>query len=350
MPAMLPQEILLVKDQPSFRIANQVFQPLHFQLAATIETRRNLMANPLISVVMPVHNALPFLSESISSILAQTFTDFEFVILDDASTDRSLELLREWARRDQRIQIHESKQRLGLAGSSNAVVSKARSAIIARMDADDIAHPDRLRKQWEIIANSSDVAVVGTLCDGIDASGRQVRPRDRWRLVRRSSYIPFPHGSAMFRRELFEEVAGYDHSSEGGEDQDLFLRMATKGRIVILPDVLYRYRYHSSNATLLNGARAVGRNHSHNGNALAAFYMLGAMRLWAGNPPMLLKPMLEKKSLKWNYKTLMILASAIWGQVSPPTLRLFLRTSIRARDLLASVRVKDGRPCEWRSE
>jgi glycosyltransferase involved in cell wall biosynthesis len=310
----------------------------------------NLTANPLISVVMPVHNALPFLSESISSILAQTLSDFEFVILDDASTDGSLEFLREWARRDQRIQIHQSKQRLGLAGSSNAVVSKARAPIVARMDADDIAHPDRLRRQWDVITSCPDVAVVGTLCNGIDATGREVRPRDRWRLVRRSIYVPFPHGSAMFRREVFDQIGGYDEDSNGGEDQDLFLRMATQGRVLTLPDVLYSYRYHASNATLVNGAHAVGSNHSQNGNALAAFYMLGAMRLWAGDPPMLLQPMLRKKSLKWNHKTLMILASAIWGHVSPPTLRGFLRSSIRARDLLASVRVKDGRPYEWRSE
>jgi hypothetical protein len=78
--------------------------------------------------------------------------------------------------------------------------------------------------------------------------------------------------------------------------------------------------------------------------------MLGAMRLWAGDPPQLLEPMLKKKSLKWNPKTLMILASAIWGHLSPPTLRVFLRLSIRSRDLLAGVRVKDGRPYEWRSE
>jgi glycosyltransferase involved in cell wall biosynthesis len=310
----------------------------------------NFMANPLLSVVMPVHNALPFLSDSIRSILAQTLSDFEFVILDDASTDGSLELLREWSRRDQRIQIYESKNQLGLAGSSNAVVSKARAPIVARMDADDIAHPDRLRKQWDVIASCADIAVVGTLCNGIDATGREVRPRDRWRLVRRSVYIPFPHGSAMFRREVFDQVGGYDENSEVGEDQDLFLRMAGLGRVLTLPDVLYSYRYHASNATLINGARAVGENHSHNGNALAAFYMLGAMRLWAGEPPMLLEPMLRKKSLKWNPRTLMILASAIWGFVSPPTLRAFLRSSIRARDLLASVRVKDGRPYEWRSE
>ncbi len=243
----------------------------------------NLTTNPLISVVMPVHNARPFPDESINSILEQTLSAFEFVIFDDASTDGSVELLREWSRRDGRIHLHEGNKRLGLSGSSNAVVAKARAPIVARMDADDIAHPDRLRRQWHVIESRPDVAVIGTLCNGIDRSGREVRPRDRWRLVRRSVYIPFPHGSAMFRREVFDQVGGYDETSGGGEDQDLFLRMATRGRVVTLPDVLYSYRYHSSNATLLNGTRAVGQNHSRNGDALAAFYMLGAMRLWAGN-------------------------------------------------------------------
>ncbi len=310
----------------------------------------NATAIPQISVVMPVHNALPFLDESIRSILEQTLTDFEFVILDDASTDGSLERLRQWARQDQRIQVHESKTRLGLAGSSNAVVAEARSTILARMDADDIAHPDRLRRQWDVISNRADVAVVGTLCNGIDAGGREVRPRDRWRLLRRSTLIPYPHGSVMFRREVFDAVGGYDEASAGGEDQDLFGRMAARGRVVTLPDVLYSYRYHANNATLFNGARAVGEQHSQNGHTLAAFYMLGAMRLWAGDPPMLLQPMLEKKSLKWTPKTLMILASAIWGHVSPPTLRAFLRSSIRARYLLAGLRIKDGEPYEWRLE
>lgn len=308
----------------------------------------NLTANPLISVVMPVHNALPFLDQSIRSILEQTLTDFEFVILDDASTDGSVELLREWSLRDTRIQLYESKERLGVSGSSNAVVSKARAPLVARMDADDIAHPDRLRQQWNIIKGRPDVAVVGTLCNGINASGREVRPRDRWRLVRRSVYIPFPHGSAMFRREVFEHVGGYDETSEGAEDQDLFSKMAARGRVLTLPDALYSYRYHSSNVTLFNGTRAVGANHSQNGDALAAFYMLGAMRLWAGYPPMLLELLLKKKSLKWNLKTFMILAAAMLAHISPSTLRVFLLLAIRARDLLASALIKDGRPYEWR--
>src|SRR5882672_1519228 len=310
----------------------------------------NLTPNPLISVVMPVHNALPFLDESINSILEQTLSDFEFVILDDASTDDSLKLLREWSVRDKRIHLYEGNKRLGLSGSSNAVVAKARAPIVARMDADDIAHPDRLRRQWNVIESRPDVAVIGTLCNGIDRSGREVRPRDRWRLVRRSVYIPFPHGSAMFRRDVFDQVGGYDEKSNAGEDQDLFARMAARGLVLTLPDILYSYRYHSNNATLFNGARAITENHSQNGHALAAFYMLGAMRLWAGDPPQLLQPILEKKSLKWNPKTLMIVASALWGHVSPLSLRVFLRLSIRTRDLVASVKVKDGRTYEWRLE
>ncbi len=313
----------------------------------------NLTANPLISVVMPVHNARPFLNESIKSILDQTLADFEFVILDDASTDGSGELLREWSQRDSRIHLFKSERQQGLSRSSNTVVSKARAAIVARMDADDISHPERLKRQWAVLENRPDVVAVGTLCDGIDAKGNLVRPRDRWRVVRRSQYIPFAHGSAMFRKEAFEVVKGYCEDFTGGEDQDFFFKMTSAGRVVTLPDLLYHFRYHSYNATLFNGARAVRAvtdRYSQNGADLAAFYMLGAMRLWSGQPPGVLPDMLALKSLKWNIETLIALASAAWGSISPVSLRLFLRSFIRSRDLIASLRVKDGRPYEWRLE
>jgi glycosyltransferase involved in cell wall biosynthesis len=309
--------------------------------------------SPSITVVLPVHNARPFLDESISSIVNQTLADFEIVILDDASTDGSDRLLREWEKRDSRIRLFYSKEKLGLAGSSNFVVRKANTEVVARMDADDISHPDRLRRQWEIIKNFPDVAVVGTLCDGIDASGRRVRPRDRWRILRRSAYFPFPHGSTMFRKEAFDAIGGYKESFTSGEDQDFFYRMTKVGRVVTLPDVLYHYRYHTENATLLNGGagvRAVTERHAQNGEELAAFYMLGAMRLWAGQSPGILPDLLAKKTLKWNLPSLMALISASLGSVSPGTLRFLLRSFIRARDVMAGLQVKDGRPYEWRSE
>lgn len=311
------------------------------------------MKNPRISVVMPVHNALPFLDESIRSILEQTFSDFELVILNDASTDGSHEVLREWQKRDDRIRLHQSNQKLGLVGSSNLVVAKACAALIARMDADDVSHRDRLQRQWDVMQTYSDVVAVGTLCDGIDATGRVVRPRDRWRIVRTSRYVPFPHGSSMLRRTAFDLLHGYDERFHAGEDQDLFYRMRSLGRVVTLPDVLYHYRYHSSNATLLTGAegvRAASNGNRQNGNELAALYMWGSMRLWAGETPAILPQLLGSHVLRSNWKSLLAIGSAMVGSISPGALRFALRSFIRARDLMATIHVQDGRPYEWRLE
>jgi glycosyltransferase involved in cell wall biosynthesis len=305
---------------------------------------------PLISVVMPVHNARPYLDESISSILGQALRHFEFVILDDASTDTSGAVLRDWSRRDARIRLYTSAAKLGLSGSSNFVVSKARGAIVARMDADDVSHPDRLARQWAVLEHAEDVAAVGTLCDGIDAAGRTVRPRDRWRLVRSSAYVPFPHGSAMFRRAAFDAVGGYRAAPIGGEDQDFFLRIAARGRLVTLPDVLYHYRYHVDNATIFNCERAITHTRGTNGDDLAVLYRLGAMRLWAGHRTMILGPLFAHRSLGLNVASAITLASATWGSFNPASLRFVLRSAIRARDLLASAVLKDGSPCEWRPD
>src|SRR5919112_403425 len=106
---------------------------------------------PAVSVVMPVRNALPYLGPTGA--------------------------LREWARSDARIRLFETRRRLGPAGSSNFVVREARAPLVARMDADDVAHPERLARQVEVLRNSPDVVLVAALCDGINADGRSVRPR-----------------------------------------------------------------------------------------------------------------------------------------------------------------------------
>jgi hypothetical protein len=350
-------------------------------MQARPNTKDGERAAPQVSVVMPVHNALPFLDEGVASILSQTFADFEFVILDDASTDGSAEALRRWADKDARIRLYRSARNLGPAGSSNFVVRRARTPLVARMDADDISHPERLRRQLEVLQGRPDVALVGTLYEGIDARGARVRPRDRWRLARRSVFPPFPHGSVMFRRGAFEEVGGYREACDGWEDQDLFLRIVRRGRVVVLTDALYRYRF-QLNSTTADGARrsarVIGLRHrclaeltrgrdytrllsEGNGHlpeagvngcdpdALAsALYLSGSARLWAGQSPSVLGPLCRRESLALSPRFLRTLVWAAWGRVSPASLRLFLRSVIRARDLLASCRVRDGGLYEWR--
>src|SRR5438270_6765111 len=129
---------------------------------------------PLLSVVMPVHNALPHLDAAVRSILGQSCGDFEFVILDDASTDGSAERLRDWARQDRRIRLIESERNLGPVGSSGLVVEQARSPIIARMDADDTCAPDRLQRELDVFQQHPEAGLVGTLYEVIDERGRRL--------------------------------------------------------------------------------------------------------------------------------------------------------------------------------
>jgi glycosyltransferase involved in cell wall biosynthesis len=323
-----------------------------------------------ISVVMPVRNVAPFLGESIRSILDQSFRDFEFVILDDASDDASPAILERLARIDPRIRLLRSEQPLGVVGSSNRVVTAARAPIIARMDADDVSHPQRLARQIDVLYRNPDIVAVGTLFEGIDTSGARVRPRDRWRLLGSAQAPPFPHGSSMFRRSVFDEVGGYREACAGWEDQDLFLRMAAKGTFVVLPEALYRYRYHGGSTTTqwnraererivalrsaCMAALRIGRDYDEllasgvtlpataAGTATAVRYEAG-MRLWAGDPPDAFRPLVSRST----QPTAFIWAS--WASVHPASLRLFLRALIRIRDLIAAVRIRDGNAYRWRS-
>lgn len=327
---------------------------------------------------MPVHNAAPYLDASIGSILNQTFRDFEFVILDDGSTDDSNRILRDWAQRDGRIRLVENRRALGPVGSSNQVVSEARSPLLARMDADDISHPSRLERQWRILSERPDVALIGTLWEGIDRRGLEVRPRDRWRLVNHSLFAPFPHGSIMFRRDSFDGVGGYREACVFWEDFDLYLRMADRGRIVVLPDTLYSYRFHLGSITqacaherlehAINlmyhciAERRAGRDytalldstneemHSSQHRAPRTFFSLGSPRLWSGHRPAMLGPLLARGSLGLNRATLQTVVWAAWGTLSPTSLRYFLRGLVRVRDRAAGRFIKDGRPYEWRFE
>src|SRR4051812_39806694 len=139
---------------------------------------RTSSAKELVSVVMPVHNALPHLDAAVRSILDQGHRDFEFVIYDDASTDGSTECLREWAAKDRRIRLFEGQHNLGPVGSSSFVVEHSTAPLIARMDADDLCSPDRLERQIELLRDHPEVGLVGTLFNIIDSDGRRIRGPD----------------------------------------------------------------------------------------------------------------------------------------------------------------------------
>jgi glycosyltransferase involved in cell wall biosynthesis len=300
---------------------------------------------PAVSVIMPVYNARPYLEQSVGSILAQSFGDVEFLILENGSTDGSGALLHTMAEREPRIRLFQSPRPLGSAGSSNLLASHARAAVIARMDADDVSHPHRLERQLEVLERHPEAVLVGTLFEGIDQAGRRVQPRDRSKLMRQSAAYPFPHGAIAFRREAFERVGGYREEREGWEDLDLIRRLAEVGQVLVLPGALYAFRFHRRSMTArtevqpaMEGAAA---------SEIEALYLREASRLWSGERPALLGELVARRLVRRLGRRAWLLAWAGWARLSPGSLRLMLRTWIRARDRAAGRRLPDGEPVEW---
>lgn len=318
---------------------------------------------------MPVRNAAPFLEEAVASILGQTFRDLELVIVDDASSDGSDAILRRLAESDVRIRLSHSAQKLGVVGAANAVVRASSAPIVARMDADDISHPERLARQVAALRARPAAVAVGSLCEGIDLLGRSIRPRDRWRLRRTTTAPPFPHGSATFLRTAFDAVGGYREECAGWEDQDFFLRLASVGEIVVLPEALYRYRFHmSSESTVMSierGERIEAMRRKYldlrsgnmdasaalasataaavdTGDRVRALRYLGGMRIWSGQRAGVFRYLLNARA------TLRTLLWAAWASLHPRSLVALSRSVIRLRDLVAGFRFRDGKAYAWR--
>lgn len=331
-------------------------------------------AGPALSVVMPVHNGLPYVDAAVASILGQSVGDFELVLADDGSTDGSTGRLRDWAAKDKRVRVERRETKSGLAGSANWAASLARAPLVARMDADDLAYPDRLRRQYEVMRHQRDIALLGTLADSVDARGRRVRGADYARLFS-APFPPFPHTSIMYRREAFERVGGYRAGAEPWEDLDLFLRIAEGDRIAVLAEPLVAIRHSGVSARLRGGAElyeaAMARMYRcmdayRNGEDYApllapdadpgktppapmAFVACGYQNLWNGRPPGQLRRLLESGALKPDLPSLRALAWMLSGTVSPKALRLALRALLAARNLAARLRL-EGDVVDWQPQ
>jgi glycosyltransferase involved in cell wall biosynthesis len=200
------------------------------------------MTSPRLTVLMPVYNAEAYVAAATESILAQTFRDFEFLIIDDGSTDNSLAVITEYARADRRIRVISRANR-GLVATLNEGLAESRSAYIARMDADDVAIPARLKEQFDFLAANDQCAVLGTSFILIDEDGNVIAT---WHSFIHDLTIKHAlsvegcicHPTAMYRKSAVLEVGGYREAYVAAEDYDLWRRLASVGELRNLPEPL----------------------------------------------------------------------------------------------------------------
>jgi len=212
------------------------------------------LKRPKISVVMAVHNGENYLVEAIESILNQTFKEFEFIIVDDASQDKSLNIMKNYSKKDKRIKIIKNKKNLRLAASLNKGLRAAKGKYIARMDADDISFPRRLEIQEDYLNKNENVFLVGGGVLNIDEKGKKLitlhpltnSKKIMKKIINRNLLY---HPTIMFRNE---KGIKYRKKFLYAQDYDLYLNLVSKGKkLDNLPQILIKYRA----ITSLNAAK-----------------------------------------------------------------------------------------------
>ncbi len=208
----------------------------------------NRIKPPLVSVVMGAYNAADHVRASVESILAQSFADFEFIIVNDGSTDGTRAILREYADRDARVRvIDQVKQGLTMALIHGCNAATGR--FIARQDADDVSFPERLEKQVAMIESDSRLAFVSSWAFAMGPKDELLcefrKPGDADEATRQLMYRrvgPPAHGTVMFRRAAYQRVGGYRKDFYYAQDSDLWLRLGEVGMLGYVPEFLYAYR------------------------------------------------------------------------------------------------------------
>lgn len=211
-----------------------------------------------VSIVLPVRNGEKHLLAALNSIQNQTFQLYELIIINDGSIDNTAEIIRQTSVNDHRITIINNSCSMGMGYVFNQGIHVSQGEYVARMDADDIAHPDRLAKQVDFLDANRDVVVVGSQLTLINEMGNLIGTRsyplcdhDLRRVMARFS--PFAHPATMFRRTLVAGLGGYDPRWAPAEDLDLWIRMSKHGKLANLPDALLSYRIHGESVTARDG-------------------------------------------------------------------------------------------------
>lgn len=214
---------------------------------------------PEVSVIMSVYNSEATLEAAVDSILDQSFENFEFIIVDDCSSDKSADILKQYENEDKRVRVLINETNIGLTRSLNKAISASSGRYIARQDADDLSLPGRLEKQIAFLHDHPETAVLGTSKAILNDSGKVIgtkplpeRP-DYNRLLKSNCLA---HGSVMIRREILEETGGYNEDFRMSQDYELWLRIAKTHRIANLPEPLYGVRRHANRTTLAKASLA----------------------------------------------------------------------------------------------
>lgn len=204
---------------------------------------------PRLSVIIPVFNGQEFIKESVSSILRQSFSDFELLVIDDGSTDQTLKILEEMSHHDARMMVFSRKNK-GLVFTLNELLEKSTTDLVARMDADDVSLPDRFRAQVDFLDKNPDVVLVGSSVQLIDSKGRYLTtlssPLNDAEIQNSllQGHASVCHPASMFRRESVVAAGGYRQDFYPAEDLDLFLRLGELGKVANISKPLLRYRIH----------------------------------------------------------------------------------------------------------
>ena len=218
---------------------------------------------PVVSVVMPVFNAAPFLASALASVQAQTFGNFEIIAVDDGSTDGSAAILDRAAATEPRLRVIR-RPNTGIVGALNDGLAVARGEFIARMDADDLCLPDRFARQVEYLGQHPDCVGLGSAFRFIDDRGahlKECRRQTEHDAIERDLLGgdggAIIHPAAMFRRDAVVRAGGYREAAQWVEDLDLYLRLARLGQLSNLDAVLLHYRLHVKS---VNFTRNTGRH------------------------------------------------------------------------------------------
>jgi len=202
---------------------------------------------------MSVYNGGEYLRDAVESILTQSFRDFEFIIIDDGSTDGSWDIITGYAAVDKRVVTLKNPENIGLTRSLNKGLAEARGAYVARQDADDISMPHRLAREAAFLDTQYDTVLVTGNMLRLDEQGNEHPMMDRtmpsslvaWNQVFRNMISP--HSAVMFRKDTVQGIGGYNEEYRYSQDYELWSRLMDRGRLVILPDILLKWRNHAGN-------------------------------------------------------------------------------------------------------